>query len=259
MLLPALVETTNRPLALSKWSVFYYIYPVPISIRTLNILDTFGNWKRRTKDDFTPRDYLACRCISTILEISFSSPDWLWSLISVCWWYHCLCQWISFLILSQPLIGTLRKGIKMNLESIPGKQRYWFHGYTKAKTNPNYGKLPKERDIHELLTNGFINLDKPSGPTSHQVDAWIKEIFEIDKVGHHGTLDPHATGVLPIGIGDATKALQALLSAGKEYVALMKLHKDIPKDKIINICNNLVGEVSQIPPVRSAVKRVKRK
>ena len=79
-----------------------------------------------------------------------------------------------------------------------------------VNTNQNYGKKPEERGIPELLNNGFINIDKPCGPTSHQVDAWIKEILEIDKVGHHGTLDPHATGVLPIGIGDSTKALNVL-------------------------------------------------
>ncbi|UCF50024.1 MAG: RNA-guided pseudouridylation complex pseudouridine synthase subunit Cbf5 [Thermoplasmatales archaeon] len=128
-----------------------------------------------------------------------------------------------------------------------------------VKTNPNYGKPPNERDIDELLSCGVINLDKPSGPTSHQVDSWIKGIFNIEKVGHGGTLDPNATGVLPIGIGDATKALQALLLAGKEYIGIMKLHKDADKKKILNVCNSFVGEISQIPPLRSAVKRVKRK
>jgi len=127
------------------------------------------------------------------------------------------------------------------------------------KTNPNYGKSPDERNINELLNNGIINLDKPSGPTSHQVDAWIKKILNIEKVGHGGTLDPNATGILPIGIGDATKALQALLFAGKEYIGIMKLHKDVDKKKILEVCNSFVGEITQIPPIRSAVKRVKRK
>jgi len=128
-----------------------------------------------------------------------------------------------------------------------------------AKTNPNYGKSPDERNIEELLNCGVINLDKPSGPTSHQVDAWIKKIIYIEKVGHGGTLDPNATGVLPIGIGDATKALQALLFAGKEYVGIMKLHKDADEKSILDVCKTFVGEITQIPPIRSAVKRVKRK
>jgi len=128
-----------------------------------------------------------------------------------------------------------------------------------AKTNPNYGKSPNERSIKELLGCSMINLDKPSGPTSHQVDAWLKEILEVDKVGHGGTLDPNATGILPIAVGDATRALQVLLSAGKEYIGVMKLHKSVDKNKILAVCNSFVGDISQIPPVRSAVKRVRRK
>ena len=128
-----------------------------------------------------------------------------------------------------------------------------------VKTNPNYGKKPSERTVKELLNNGAIILDKPCGPTSHQVDAWIKEILEIDKVGHGGTLDPNATGLLPIGVGDATKALQVLLLADKEYVGIMKLHKDADEKKILKTCESFIGEITQIPPVRSAVKRVKRK
>ncbi|MCK4416326.1 MAG: RNA-guided pseudouridylation complex pseudouridine synthase subunit Cbf5 [Thermoplasmatales archaeon] len=128
-----------------------------------------------------------------------------------------------------------------------------------AKTNPHYGKYPDEMSVKELLNNGFINLDKPSGPTSHQVDAWIKEVLEIKKVGHGGTLDPGATGVLPIALGEATRALQVLLLAGKEYVGIMKLHKNVGKNRIIEVCNSFVGDIYQIPPLRSAVKRVRRK
>ena len=128
-----------------------------------------------------------------------------------------------------------------------------------AKTNPNYGKSPDDRSVKELLNNGMIVLDKPSGPTSHQVTAWVKTSLEIDKAGHGGTLDPNVTGILPIGLGDATRALQVLLLYGKEYVGLMKLHKDFSKNKIIEICKGFVGEIQQMPPLRSAVKRVRRK
>ena len=128
-----------------------------------------------------------------------------------------------------------------------------------AKTSANFGKKPDERSIKELLLNGMINLDKPSGPTSHQVDAWIRDFLGVDKVGHGGTLDPKAVGVLPIGIGDATRALQVLLSAGKEYVGIMRLHKSVDEKKILEVCNSFIGEITQVPPVRSAVKRVRRK
>lgn len=128
-----------------------------------------------------------------------------------------------------------------------------------VKTNSNYGKSPDERSVVELLQNGFINLDKTSGPTSHQIVHWVKEILDIDKAGHGGTLDPAVTGVLPIALGDATRALQVLLLSGKEYVGLMKLHKKVDEKKIKNVCRSFVGEISQIPPLRSAVKRVSRK
>ena len=127
-----------------------------------------------------------------------------------------------------------------------------------AKTNSHYGKAPGERTVRELLKNGFINLDKPAGPTSHQIVAWVKEILEIEKAGHGGTLDPAVTGVLPVALGDAARALQVLLVAGKEYVALMKLHKHVEEKKIREVCKNFVGEISQMPPLRSAVKRVQR-
>ena len=129
----------------------------------------------------------------------------------------------------------------------------------KVNTNPNYGKTPDDYTVKELLNNGIINLDKPCGPTSHQVDSWIKKVLEIEKVGHGGTLDPNATGVLPIAIGDATRALSVLLSAGKEYIGVMKLHKKVDSKKIKEACNSFIGEITQLPPVRSAVKRVKRK
>ena len=128
-----------------------------------------------------------------------------------------------------------------------------------VNTNPNFGKRPEERSINELLQNGIINLDKPSGPTSHQVDSWVKSIINVDRIGHGGTLDPNATGVLPIATGDATRALTVLLNAGKEYVGIMSLHKLVEEEKILKACKSFVGEIYQVPPLRSAVKRIKRK
>jgi H/ACA ribonucleoprotein complex subunit 4 len=129
---------------------------------------------------------------------------------------------------------------------------------TSATTNPHYGKAPSARTIRELLNNGFINVDKPAGPSSHQVVAWVKEMLEIDKAGHGGTLDPAVTGVLPVALGDAPRALQVLLVAGKEYIALMKLHKQVDEKRVREACQSFVGKISQMPPLRSAVKRVQR-
>ena len=127
-----------------------------------------------------------------------------------------------------------------------------------ATTNAHYGKPPGQRTVRELLNNGCITLDKPAGPTSHQVVAWVKEMLELEKAGHGGTLDPAVTGVLPVALGDAARALQVLLVAGKEYVALMRLHKQVDEKKIRDVCESFVGEISQMPPLRSAVKRVRR-
>ena len=57
-------------------------------------------------------------------------------------------------------------------------------------TNPAYGKVPSERTLNEKLQLGIINLDKPPGPTSHEVVAWIKKMLGLTKAGHGGTLAP---------------------------------------------------------------------
>jgi H/ACA ribonucleoprotein complex subunit 4 len=128
-----------------------------------------------------------------------------------------------------------------------------------AKTNPNYGCRPEERGVQDLFDNGVIFLDKPNGPTSHQVDSWLKKMLQVDRLGHGGTLDPNATGVLPIGVGRATRSLQVLLPLGKEYIAVMQVHKDVSIKRIQDCMKQFIGDVRQLPPVRSAVKRVRRK
>ena len=128
-----------------------------------------------------------------------------------------------------------------------------------ATTNPHYGKNPEEMTVHELLGNSMMIVDKPSGPTSHQVVSWVKLILNVEKAGHGGTLDPRVTGVLPVALMDATRALQVLLTAGKEYVGIMKLHKPVTKKTINLVAQEFVGDIYQTPPVRSAVKRVRRK
>ena len=118
-----------------------------------------------------------------------------------------------------------------------------------------WGKRPEERSVEELLQASIINLDKPPGPTSHEVVAWVRKILGVKKTGHGGTLDPGATGVLPTGVNAGTKVLQALLLAGKEYVGIMHLHGDVPEEKIREVAKEFVGDLYQRPPVKSAVKR----
>lgn len=114
---------------------------------------------------------------------------------------------------------------------------------------------PYKRPIETLLDYGVINLNKPKGPTSHLVTDHVKKILNIKKAGHGGTLDPKVTGVLPIAIGRATRIIQAILKGGKEYVAIMHLHKKVDKDEIIKSIQKFVGKINQLPPVKSAVVR----
>ena len=75
-----------------------------------------------------------------------------------------------------------------------------------------------------MLRSGFINLDKPSNPSSHEVVAWIKRILRVEKTGHSGTLDPKVTGCLIVCIERATRLVKSQQNAGKEYVGVFRLH-----------------------------------
>ena len=93
--------------------------------------------------------------------------------------------------------------------------------YTKAEdtTNPKYGHVPSERPTKEYIQYGTINLDKPAGPTSHEVAAWVKKIMHVNGIGHGGTLDPKVTGILPITLEDATKVVRRFSTAAKNTFA----------------------------------------
>ena len=122
-------------------------------------------------------------------------------------------------------------------------------------TNPENGTYYNKRTIEQLLEYGLILIDKPPGPTSHEVVAWAKRILEIPKAGHSGTLDPQVSGVLPLGLGEGTKALGVLLMGPKEYHALGRLHSLPSKEKLEQILELFRGEIFQKPPQRSAVVR----
>jgi H/ACA ribonucleoprotein complex subunit 4 len=124
----------------------------------------------------------------------------------------------------------------------------------KSKTS-KFGCKPEERSIQELINYGIININKPSGPTSHQVSDYVKKILNISKAGHSGTLDPKVTGCLPVALGRATKIVQALLPAGKEYITLMHLHKPVAEGKIYDALEKFKGKIKQLPPIKSAIKR----
>ncbi|MBS3137502.1 RNA-guided pseudouridylation complex pseudouridine synthase subunit Cbf5 [Candidatus Woesearchaeota archaeon] len=124
-----------------------------------------------------------------------------------------------------------------------------------AETSDKFGEYPAKRSTEALINYGIVNIDKPRGPTSHQVSYYVQKILGIDKSGHSGTLDPNVTGILAIAVGNATKIVQALLTAGKEYVCLMHIHKDIDEAKVREAIMLFVGKIRQLPPIKSAVKR----
>ncbi|MCD6263735.1 RNA-guided pseudouridylation complex pseudouridine synthase subunit Cbf5 [Candidatus Bathyarchaeota archaeon] len=127
------------------------------------------------------------------------------------------------------------------------------------ETDPEYGCPPEERPLKDLLRFGIINLDKPPGPTSHEVVAWVKRLLVLDKAGHGGTLDPKVTGVLPIVLEEATKVVQALLPSGKEYVCILRTHREESEDRVREVLKLFEGEIWQRPPLRSSVSRRLRK
>jgi len=122
-------------------------------------------------------------------------------------------------------------------------------------TDDAYGTYYDKRTIEQLLNYGLIILDKPPGPTSHETVAWTKRILKLPKIGHSGTLDPQVSGVLPLGLGEATKALGVLLFGPKEYHALGRIHSLPSKEKLNEIIEMFRGEIFQKPPQRSAVVR----
>ena len=122
--------------------------------------------------------------------------------------------------------------------------------------------------------DGVVIINKPKGMTSQNVVSKVKRILNEKKVGHAGTLDPNATGVLPILVGKATKISKYLIEHDKSYEAIIKLgekrstgdiegdiveKKEIKLDKynseyIQNILNMFLGKTKQIPPMYSAIK-----
>jgi H/ACA ribonucleoprotein complex subunit 4 len=102
---------------------------------------------------------------------------------------------------------------------------------------------------------GVVNVDKPRGPTSHEVTAWVKRLCGIDKAGHAGTLDPKVSGVLPVALGPATAVLEAMHAAPKEYVCVMRFHADVGRGVVDELAERFTGPVLQMPPLRSAVAR----
>ncbi len=127
-------------------------------------------------------------------------------------------------------------------------------------------------DKEENSLNGFLIIDKPSGMTSHSVVHQIRKITNTKKVGHAGTLDPDATGVLVVGLGKATRLITYLVSDNKTYQATIRLGQststddregeilktvdcsNLDENEINSVILNFIGDIDQIPSAVSAIK-----
>ena len=121
------------------------------------------------------------------------------------------------------------------------------------------------------MINGIINVYKEKGFTSHDVVAKLRGIVKQKKIGHTGTLDPDATGVLPVCLGNATKLCDMLTDKSKEYITTMRLgfctdtqdisgevlktnEVSVNEDEVKKVVLSFVGKYDQIPPMYSALK-----
>ena len=125
----------------------------------------------------------------------------------------------------------------------------------------------------ESISGGILNIDKPHGMTSMQVVRRIKRASEFKRVGHAGTLDPIATGVIPVCFGQATRVMEYLLDGAKQYSGEIYLGVStdtydamgevvaetdasaITSDQVRSALTHFQGEISQVPPMYSALKR----
>lgn len=136
-----------------------------------------------------------------------------------------------------------------------------FRIITRKKAVGRLGTRPEERDTETFIRNAIVNIDKPAGPTSHNVSAYVQQILGLKKAGHSGTLDPAVTGVLPVALGNAVKVAQALIGSAKEYVCVMHLHKiveEVGMKKLKDAFEHFTGKIMQMVPKKSAVKRQER-
>ena len=123
-----------------------------------------------------------------------------------------------------------------------------------AKTSAAHGCSPNERSVEELLEAGMVVIDKPPGPNSHQVSAWARDILGMEKLGHGGTLDPFATGVLVLLSGRAMRLTKKVLAHDKTYVGVLRAPSNFNQEALERAIAQLSGQVYNVPPEVSAVK-----
>ena len=123
-----------------------------------------------------------------------------------------------------------------------------------AVTDDAIGAYPDQKTIEQRLESGFFLLDKGAGPTSHQVAAWVRDMLELPRLGHGGTLDPFATGVLPLMSGKAMRLTKQILEHDKTYIAVFQFKNEIEQDALDAVMEQLTGRIYNVPPEISAVR-----
>ena len=123
-----------------------------------------------------------------------------------------------------------------------------------ATTDPAYGQRPEDRNIEQRIASGVLLLDKPAGPTSHQVTAWVRDRFGLERMGHGGTLDPFATGVLPLTFGKSMRLTGKVLTHDKTYISVLDVPESVTDEALEEGLSHLRGRVYNVPPEISAVK-----
>src|SRR3990167_9432482 len=113
-------------------------------------------------------------------------------------------------------------------------------------------------DIKKILNFSLLNIDKPSGPTSFKVSQFVRKSLNLSKTAHMGTLDPQVSGVLPITLGRACRLSEILMHRNKTYVGIMHLHEEVDRKTLEKQLKKFIGKITQLPPVRSRVKRQER-
>jgi len=117
---------------------------------------------------------------------------------------------------------------------------------------------PADPIADRIRAGAFVLVDKPRGPTSHQVTAWARDLLGVPVAGHAGTLDPNVSGVLWVGLGPALRLVPLVLEFPKTYVGVVTFHGTVAPAELERVIAEFVGPVYQTPPVRSAVKRERR-
>ncbi len=116
--------------------------------------------------------------------------------------------------------------------------------------SPSAPKIPAE--------GAFLLIDKPRGPSSHQVTAWVRDMLGVPRAGHAGTLDPSVSGLLVVALGKSLRLIPLVLTFPKRYIGVVQLHGPVTRTALTSVLGEFVGPIYQTPPVRSAVKRQRR-